>query len=354
MDSLPIGRASTLPAKYYLESEVHAFDCEHILKANWQYIGHATQIPRAGDYLVAQWMELPIIVVRQSDGKSIRGFYNVCRHRGGPLATTSGHARILRCQYHHWSYSLAGELLGTPRTKQIEDFDRATCKLPEVAIAEYHGLLFAGFGSMIDPNLSAYAGIAEEIDPLSLDSLVFGTRTSYTIDCNWKMYVDNFMEGYHIDAIHPELAAVLNTDGYTTTVSGQRVLQRGPIRPDKPNPYQTSHGEAFYYFVFPNTMLNILPGRVQVNTIIPASPTRCQVIFDYYYATARDVAERLQSDVEFSDLVQKQDIDICERVQANLAAKTYHSGRYAPEEELGLFAFHELLRAAYRSHLCGK
>jgi len=171
----------------------------------------------------------------------------------------------------------------------------------------------------------------------------------YEVGCNWKVYVDNFLEGYHLPYVHPGLSKVLDYRAYDTELFRWHSLQHSPLRA---NEGLYGDGEAFYYFVYPNVMLNIMPGRLQVNRILPLGPDRCNVEFDYYYAADPAARARMARDREFSEEIQQEDIAICEAVQRGLASGSYVAGRLNPRHESGLWHFHELLRAAYR--MCGE
>ncbi|MBT8131393.1 MAG: aromatic ring-hydroxylating dioxygenase subunit alpha, partial [Gammaproteobacteria bacterium] len=175
-------------------------------------------------------------------------------------------------------------------------------------------------------------------------------HVSYRINCNWKVYIDNFLEGYHIPQVHPELAEVLDYRDYQTETFDGYSLQHSKIE-TATAAYNV--GEAFYYFIFPNIMLNILPGRMQTNLVIPLGPTQCQVDFDYYYTdvSSADALNQIEEDLRFGDLVQQQDGVICEQVQCGLASGSYHRGRLSVAREAGVHHFQQCLRQAFRQAL---
>ena len=180
--------------------------------------------------------------------------------------------------------------------------------------------------------------------PIDLAAMRFHRRDSYDIACNWKVYVDNFLEGYHLPHVHPGLSKVLDYRAYDTELFPWHSLQHSPLR-NSGDIY--GDGDAFYYFVYPNVMLNIMPGRLQTNHILPLGADRCRVEFDYYYAQDDAALARIANDQAFSDEVQDEDIRICESVQQGLASGLYDAGRLCPKRESGVWHFHNLLRAAY-------
>lgn len=348
--SEPIERAHTLPSSFYTDTEWHHIDIEYVLKPRWQYAGHRSQLQRSGDVVTTEILGQPIILVR--DGDELRAFYNVCKHRGGPIATQNENCKMLQCKYHGWTYKLDGSLRGVPKFKYAELFDKKDYGLTPVSLNEWEGLLFVCLGTESDPLEKAFQGIAEAISPIQLADFQFHSRVSYPIACNWKVYADNFLEGYHIPHVHPELCNLLDMDAYKTIVDGWQILQDSPLK-DKESIYSGGDEKAWYYFVYPNTMLNILPGRLQINQIMPVDSGHCMVYFDYYYTTETLIKnpDISKMDLEYSENVQAEDIGICEHVQRGLASEAYQTGRFSVETELGPYHFQELLKADYRTAL---
>ena len=339
-------QARTLPAYAYADPEFHAFDAAAIFARTWQFIGRADQVKDPGDHLVAEIGGKPVIAVRSNDGV-LRGFFNVCKHRAGPLAVDNGNTRFLQCRYHGWVYTLEGRLRATHEMQEAEGFDPSGVCLDSVYVAESQNLVFA---AVSDPGVTlakVFDGIAQRIAPIELAALRFHARVSYDLHCNWKVYVDNYLEGYHLPYVHPKLNKLLDYRNYTTHTAEWYSWQQSPV---SGGAGLYAGGEAQYYFVFPNLMLNILPGRMQINQVIPVSQNRCRVLFDYYYADTQSASANklIADDMSFSDEVQREDIAICERVQQGLESGAYTAGRLSPKRESGVHHFQELVRKAYR------
>ena len=349
LTSQALAQAFTLPAYAYADPEFRAFDAQAIFARTWQLVGRASEIAEPGDYLVAEIARRPVIVVR-GNNRVLRGFFNVCRHRGGPLALENGHAHQLQCKYHGWTYTLEGQLRATHEMQEAKDFDIACIHLDPLPVAEWDGLVFAAVEKPAAPLEQVLAGIRERIRPMELSVLRFHSRVDYEVNCNWKVYVDNYLEGYHLPYVHPKLNKLLDYRSYTTHTAEWYSWQQSPV---SSGVGLYASGEAQYYFVFPNLMLNILPGRLQVNQVIPVSAHSCRVLFDYYYAeTESESAQKLiADDMNFSDQVQREDIAICERVQQGLESGSYVAGRLSPKRESGVHHFQELVRRAYRRAL---
>jgi choline monooxygenase len=217
-------------------------------------------------------------------------------------------------------------------------------RLPPLRVHEWQGLVFVALDPEVPAFEEVYGGIAERIAPIDLAAMRYLRRENYDIDCNWKVYVDNFLEGYHLPHVHPGLSRVLDYRAYDTELFAWHSLQSSPLR-NSDAIYGT--GQAFYYFVYPNVMLNIMPGRLQTNRILPLGPNRCRIVFDYYYAQDEGAQARIAADQAFSDEVQHEDIAICEAVSKGLASGHYIPGRLCPKREGGVWHFQNLLRAAY-------
>lgn len=344
-----LASAHALPARFYVDADSHDLDRRAVFAHGWQLVAHGGALTAPGDHVVSGIAGVPLLVVRGDDG-ALRALHNVCRHRAGPLATCDGRAaKRLRCHYHGWSYALDGQLLSATEMDTAEDFDVSSVRLPQARVAEWQGFVFACLDPQAPSLDEVFAGIDARVGDRGLDRYRFHERVAYDIACNWKVYIDNYLEGYHVPHIHPELNALLDYRSYIVETAPWHSLQHSPLESGD-DLYGT--GEALYYLIWPNTLLNILPGRLQTNRVIALDAQRCRVEFDYYYSPdidVADLAQRHRRDHEFSDLVQRQDVDMCEIVQRNLAAGSYRAGRLNPKREDAVHHFHELLRAAYRS-----
>jgi phenylpropionate dioxygenase-like ring-hydroxylating dioxygenase large terminal subunit len=341
-----LAHAAALPAHYYHGEHTASLDRRRVFARSWQLLAHASQLAHKGDHIVSEIAGVPLLLVH-GDDDVLRALHNVCRHRAGPLATCNGRgARRLRCQYHGWTYTLAGQLQSAPEMDGACDFDASVIRLPQARVATWRNLVFATLDEQPPPLEQYLAGIDARLAGHAIEGYAFHARESYDIDCNWKVYIDNYLEGYHVPHIHPELNRVLDYRSYVVECARWHSLQHSPL---ESGDALYGSGETLYWFVWPNTMLNVLPGRLQTNRVLPLGPERCRVEFDYYYPPdLGDVADRHARDRAFSDLVQQQDVDMCEIVQRGLASGSYHAGRLNPKRENGVHHFHELLREAYR------
>lgn len=347
----PLPRAFTIPSSWYTDARYHEADQDVIFARTWQNVGHVEQFKQPGDALYTHIAGNPILVVYDPEASQhFRAFYNVCLHRAGPLAVKGERRKVFQCQYHGWTYFLNGMLRGVPDWDRVELFNKEDYGLRPVTLEIWQGLIFVNLDENPVPLQRIFAGIEERIAPMRLDTKHFYRRDEYEIACNWKVYMDNYLEGYHIPIVHPDLNRILDYRQYITETADHYSLQTSPFQSDA-NVYSALGGvgsQAFYYTVFPNFMLNIVPGRLQTNIVIPLAADRCKVIFDYYYDEAVLANEdAIRAEIAYSDRVQQEDVEICEQVQQGLQSRVYVQGRFSVKREAGVYHFQNLLKRYY-------
>lgn len=360
-DGKPLARAATIPASWYVDPCMHVYDRESVFRRYWHYLGALDTVRETGACLSGTVGGAPVFVVRAEDGE-LRAFYNVCRHRAGPVANDGCKAGLLRCAYHGWTYNLDGSLRGTPQFAGVEDFDRERYGLNPIRVEVFANMVFVCLDHDA-PGLDVFVdGLSERMASIDIASKRFHSREVYVVESNWKVYADNYLEAYHVPHIHPKYSEALDYRHYTTEVYDWYSVQHTPLTDDadyyldlreadgsRPN-------EAFYVFLFPTTMLNVIAGRVQVNAVRALGPDRCEVIFDYYYDEPErsGMAEVITADLAASARVQSEDAGICAHVQAGLSSGGYDRGRLSVSREAGVQHFQDLLRRCYRSQSDGQ
>lgn len=342
MEMKPIELSETLPSINYTSSEIYEKEKELIFSNSWQYICNLDYFKNEGDYFLTEIAENPIIVIKEKD--TLKGYYNVCKHRAGPLALKNGNCKLFKCKYHGWTYNLSGDLIGTPEFDGVKNFSKENYGLKKINVEVWENLVFINLAEKekFIPIEDVFKNIKERIKPIDLKTKKFHTRIEYLVKSNWKVYVDNYLEGYHLVHVHPSLSNLLNYQEYTTELYEYYSLQYSPFK-EGSNIYQENSGEAFYYFVYPNFMLNILPNRLQTNLVVPIDENNTKVIFDYYYDNLEEL-DLIKNDLAYSDEIQQEDILICENVQKGLKSKAYDKGRFSVKRETGVYHFQSLIK----------
>lgn len=347
----PLSEAYTPPAAWYFDQRIQELERETVFSCSWQMVGHGDQIREPGQYITCEVAGKPILVIRGNDG-GLRGFFNVCRHHAAAvLAKPEGKTEILRCPYHGWTYNLEGRLIVTPEFAGVRNFDRSANGLISVRTAIWEGLVFVNLASG-GPSLEDFMGanLAQRIHQLGLEKLQWVARHAYRLNCNWKVFVDNYLDGgYHVPHIHRGLNSILDPAHYTIETGERFCLQSSPISNDGSVDAQTAavrKGCALYYWIYPNLMIDWYEGVMDTNLVCPCGVDRTEVIFDFYFAdNSASAQERNLASIAVSERIQAEDVAICESVQRGLASRAYSTGRLSVRREAGEHLFHRLLHA---------
>jgi len=341
-----VARARTPEANFYIDTDGHAREIERIFARSWQLVGHSGQLAETGDFFTTEVCGESLLLVNDAGG--LRAFLNVCRHRAGPVAEGCGRQKLFACRYHGWTYDLKGQLVRAPEMDDVADFEPARIRLESVRIESWGPMLFVTLDPQIPSVLQYFPHLEGDCIPYGVEKMRYVTSRSYLVNANWKVYVDNFLEGYHIPLVHPALNRELDYRRYVTTLREHHVMQFCPIREQGTEHYRTSPGEppAGYFWLYPNMMLNLYQGQLQANVVIPRGVDRCEVRFDWFAPEPvpdPKVDSRWRELVDFSDEIQLEDADICARVHHNLHSRAYRPGPYSPRRESGVHHFHGLL-----------
>jgi len=348
----PIERAVTIPSEWYYDQQIYQFEKKNIIGKYWQLACHESELPEPGDSFTMEVAGNPVLIVRDQNNE-LKAYYNVCKHRGGPVVVKKGTTSVLQCQYHGWTYLLDGSLRGVPQFNKVDLFDKKDFGLEPITLDIWQGLVFICLNDNFIPLEIYLSGISKQLSPINLKDFKYHSKETYQIECNWKVYVDNYLEGYHIPIVHPELAKLLDYKKYKTKTHSWYSLQHSSFKENEENIYKTEEGEAYYYFIFPNIMLNIIPGRLQTNIVNPVSPTSTEVIFQYYYSDVDSEKSReiIKDDIAYSHNIQTEDAEICEKVQKGLASEAYDKGRFSVKREKGVYHFQTLLKKVFEQSL---
>jgi phenylpropionate dioxygenase-like ring-hydroxylating dioxygenase large terminal subunit len=350
-DRAPLSEASTIPAPWYTDERIAELEAQTVFSKTWQVIGRVDQVEKPGQFVTSTVAGEPIVAVRGNDGV-LRAFYNVCRHHAAAVLTEPcGQTSILHCPYHGWNYGLDGSLKGMPEFEGVKDFERSANGLLPVQVAAWEKFVFVN----LDPEAEALpqflGGIVRRMAPLHVGELHYFDTRVYDIACNWKVFVDNYLDGgYHVPHLHKGLNSVLDYKQYTIQNEDRYCLQSSPMVDSQEDAAAgaTRKGDrAWYFWQYPNFMINCYAGYMDTNLVIPVDVDHCRVVFDFYFSDVTSPAAREynQRSVAMGHRVQEEDLGICEAVQRGLKSRAYGAGRLSVRREAGEHLFHRLLAA---------
>jgi choline monooxygenase len=345
-----LSRAHTLPARWYVDSQVFELEQRQIFRRTWQPVGRIAQVSRPGEFFTCEVAREPVVVIRDLQGE-LRAFLNVCRHRAGAVAEGCGQRKTLQCHYHGWTYGLDGRLLSTPEFEGVQDFDRSAHGLVPVQATAWGPFVFVNLDPSPIPLTTILGAIVQETQPFDLEHLVLCERRDYRVACNWKVYVDNHLEGYHVPTAHPGLYKELDYANYRVETFRYYSAQHAPIRQVGADGGARQYtgaeagSRALYYWIFPNWMLNIYPDNLSLNVVIPLGVSETLTVFEWYFREPKqpEATSEIERAVAFSDQIQREDIKLCEAVQMRLGSKAYDTGRFSVKRENGVHHFQGLV-----------
>ena len=364
----PAVRAKSLAQKYFVSPEIFAQEQEKIFAKEWLLVGHQSQLKKSGDFFLTTIAGESLIVIKDQKSQ-VRGFYNVCRHRGTRLKEDAcGHASAIQCPYHAWTYGLDGRLIGAPHMDEVPGFDKAEYSLHPVNLGLWEGFIFVNLGeagpltSILSPKRERrkedeFVSLEDWFAPLkgkfshwNMSILRPAKRIEYDVRANWKLMFENYSECYHCPGVHPQLQKVSPYD------SAENDLRDGPflggfmkINPGKSltmsgNACAAFVGEienlqrVFYYTIFPNMLLSLHPEYVMVHQLWPQSPERTRIVCDWLFhpdaARAGQAVYNPDDAIEFWDTTNKQDWHVCELSQQGIASRAYEPGPYSSRESI--------------------
>jgi len=345
--------AKSLPQKYFVSPDVFTKEQAEIFSKEWLLVGHQSQIPDAGDYIVQRVNHESLFVIRDR-GAKIHGFFNVCRHRGSRLIEDNcGNRAAIQCPYHAWIYGLDGRLIGAPHMDEVPGFEKADYPLHEVNLGIWEGFIFVNLRDASaergDYSLEHwFAPLSGKFSHWNMSILQPAKRIEYDVRANWKLMFENYSECYHCPGVHPQLQKVSPYD------SAKNDLREGPFLGGfmKINPGKslTMSGNAcaafvgkienlqqvFYYSIFPNMLLSLHPEYVMVHQLWPQSPERTLIVCDWFFHPEAFKRSNFNPEdaVEFWDMVNRQDWHVCELSQQGISSRAYDPGPYSARESI--------------------
>ena len=396
--------AKTLEQKYFVSPEIFGEEQEKIFSTQWILVGHQSAIAQAGEYFISEVADESLIVVRDKRGE-IRGFYNVCRHRGSRLIENRNGqlSAAIQCPYHAWTYALDGRLLGAPHMDDVPSFNKANYSLHPVNVEIWEGYIFVNLAeagaltSILSQRArrkaDEFVSLERWLAPLkgkfshwNMSILQPAKRIEYDVRANWKLIFENYSECYHCLGVHPELSKISPYDsaendltegpflggfmriakGRSLTMSGNgcalgiadasRARNRAPAHNRNPSQkieddYDHEHehdgkNRVFYYSIFPNMLLSLHPDYVMVHQLQPHSPERTLILCDWFFHPDAFKHNDFNPDdaIQFWDIVNRQDWHVCELSQEGIASRAYQPGPYSPRESIPAAWDREYLR----------
>ena len=347
-----IAAASTPPSRVYHDAAEHQSQVERIFARSWQYAADADRVKAPGHVLPFTLLEgcldEPLVLSMADDG-TLHCLSNVCTHRGALVCEGEGHVRSLKCRYHGRRFGLDGCMSFMPEFEDVEGFPAPSDDLPRLPLERWGPLLFTA----IDPAFSfeeMMAPVIERTGFMPLDRFVLDPDSSqdYLIGANWALYCDNYLEEFHIPYVHgASLTGVLDYDSYRTDTFAWSSVQFGFSKTgesvfDLPEGHP-DHGEpvsGYYFWLFPNLMLNFYPWGLSLNLVQPLGPQRTRVSFRSYVWKPELRGEGAGANLH---RVEMEDEEVVQSVQRGVKSRLYDRGRYSPRREVGTHHFHTLL-----------
>ena len=358
-DVMPAG-ARTLPAQYYVSPDYFKREMDHLFGSMWICAGRAEQVAAPGAFFIREVLGESIVITSNAEGR-INAFYNVCRHRGTRLCTElqGTFAGSIQCPYHSWTYDLDGRLIGAPHMDDVPDFEKDDYPLHDVAADVWDGHVFINLSEDPPPLADQLANLPAKFRQWRMQELVLGHRIVYDVRANWKLIVQNYNECLHCPNLHPGLNKLSHylsgeNEPLQPTYMGGRMDLRAGVdtlstdgkrrRAPLPGLPPEDTRRVYYYAIFPNMLLSLHPDYMLVHTLWPMAPDRTINICEWHFHPDEIARKKFSPTdaVEFWDLTNRQDWQVCELSQAGIGSRSYTPGPYSNREDL-LYAFDRMI-----------
>ncbi len=341
----------TMPARFYVNDDIYEMEKEAIFYRSWHYAGHVSQVAEPRSYFTTRIHDQNIFVARGRDNE-LRAFYNVCAHRGHELLEGAGRKPVITCPYHAWAFDFDGTLVSARNSENVDGFNKCDFALKPVTLEVFCGMVMINLDPNARPFAEDYAGLEDEIRQYmpSVDDLSMAQRDTFDVAANWKVLVDNFLECYHCAPAHKDFVDLVNMDTYRT-ITHKRYSSQCAAAPLTTNSkaYSFEVGEVDFgyagFFVWPNITIWIYPGEANLSVLQmnPAAPERTIEYQDWFTPGGVLSPQLRDAAVYQKDVLQPEDIGLCESVQRGLKSKAYNQGRFivdAGRTELSEHAVH--------------
>lgn len=318
--------SDTIPASFYVEREMYERERRRIFGSEWLILGRTARLGETGGYIAEEIAGYPVFVAVDEHGIPW-AYHNVCPHRAGPIFFPGrGHTDKIQCQYHKWCFSYSGELRSAPGFEQAVDFDGDKTRLKEVSMANWGGMMWVNLAGRALPLPESLGPMVEDCSDIDFDSLEHTAHITMRMNCNWKVFVDNYLETYHVEGTHPVLERHFDLDNMRVRGADEYTLQETRTRDGR---------RMRWFYRYPNIALQVLDDTLCWLQILPQSPNETMLVFDHYARPGVDDSPLQQLCAQLVD----QDRRLCEMVQRNLESGTFSTGHLGPEFEAPLMWF---------------
>lgn len=353
---------STLPRQYYISEQIFREETQSIFYERWVCVGRVEQIPNPGDYFVQQVGTESLIMVRTRNGE-IRAHYNVCRHRGARLCSSSeGHLReSIQCPYHAWTYSLDGKLIGAPHMSEVSDFKKEDYPLHSAHLHTWEGFIFVSLAAKRPPLDDILPTLSEKFETWHMSKLASAHRIEYEVQANWKLLIENYSECYHCPLVHPALNKLSHYEsgendfhagsflgGYMELNHDSMTLDGATCATTLGDVAGEDLSRVYYYTLFPNLLLSLHPDYVMFHTAWPLAPDRTRIVCEWLFEPKVMAQPGFDPSgaVKFWDMTNRQDWHVCEITQQGVSSRVYTPGpAYVGQEDLIAAFDQEVLQA---------
>lgn len=355
--------STTLPGEYFTTQEIFDLERERIWLQRWVCVGRSSQAGTPGEYFLANLGTENLIVVRDQTG-GLNAFYNVCRHRGTRICVEpmGRFSESIQCPYHAWTYAIDGRLIGAPFMNEVAGFEAGRYGLHSAAAAEWEGFIFVSLSENPTSFAQEFAALIGRFSRFNLPLLHTARAITYDVNANWKLIIQNYSECLHCPTLHPGLARISPfQSGENDLVEGTVLggyMEIGPKAESLTKSGRicglpvgdlpaSDHKRVYYYTIFPNLLLSMHPDYVMFHRILPQTPNRTAIHCEWmFHSNSFDQAQFEPDDaIDFWDLTNRQDWEICERSQAGISSRAYRPGPYSARESLPAAWDREYLRS---------
>ncbi len=334
-------KSFTMPARFYTSPEVYELEKVSIFERTWHYAGHVSQVSEPGSFFTTSIHDQHLFVTRGRDDE-LRCFYNVCAHRGHELVSGAGKKNIITCPYHAWAFDFDGKLVAARNSENVQGFNKCDFSLKQVKLEVFCGMIMVNLDPDATPFAEQFDGLEEEIRQYmpSVDSLEFAQRDTFDVASNWKILVDNFLECYHCAPAHKDFVDLVDMNSYRTITHKYYSSQcaAAPLTTNS-TAYSFETGDVDFgyagFFVWPNFTIWIYPGEANLS-VLQMNPTETSRTNEYqdWFTPGGKLTPQLKEAADYQkDVLQPEDIGLCESVQRGLYSNSYNQGRFIVDRD---------------------